>query len=228
MLQGNDRLIDSFDFNNIQALEISLGSFPERRFSPRCLPSQVNKLSLTGAGYTFTPSINLQPHSMPNLVSLHLKNFIIEVSLQAHLELPNLKHLDLDNVSFKFPGQTTGAIQSEDTPVLRVDMTFSPKLLNLESLRLRRIAVDESLILELQSYHNLHSLTIQGTDTGPLFFTFSKNLNTNATSFPSLRSIKIECSWTEGLLVPYQLLVNSCSSRQPHIDLYLIKSLNRQ
>jgi hypothetical protein len=222
VLGDDEQLIKVFDFTDIEKLEIILDRFPGSEFSPTCLPSQINTLSLTEGIWSL--GVEHSPHLMSNLASLCLKKLQIEISLQAHLELPNLKHLELDNVSFKSPNHGAGATHSGDVPTLRAGMLFSPKHIVLERLSLRHIAVDETLVLELRGYPNLSSLTIQEADSGSLFLAISEHLNTNDEFFPALRTIKLECFWKENLTGAYEALFDSCTSRKPHVDLHLVRN----
>jgi hypothetical protein len=213
-LVSEDQLIKTFDFANIDTLEITLWDPPRSGFPATCLPSQINTLLLTGIGSRWSFLEEHSPHLMPNLVVLRLKNFNFATSLQAHLELPNLKHLELNEEDSR----------RLNTAAVLVDRIFSPRILGLESLTLRQIGVDETLLLELREYQNLSSLTILEIDAGPLFSALSENLKADNGFFPALRTIKLECFWKENLIGPYEALFDRCTARKPHIDLYIIRS----
>ncbi|CAG8664488.1 5625_t:CDS:2, partial [Acaulospora colombiana] len=148
-LYGDQGTLNAFNLQNLKNLKIWWNeSFGLESLT--MIPIRLTTLSLRNMVFSIEKIENQDPHFLPDLVTLCLKETNLEAPLQRIFQVPQLKHLEIDEMTYRYQD-----IGTDLTP----DVFFSPRLLNLECLVLLNVLVDESFIMEIQGYTNLKRLS---------------------------------------------------------------------
>ncbi|PVF93777.1 hypothetical protein CPB86DRAFT_767017, partial [Serendipita vermifera] len=220
--EGDYRQINVVNFINLSELHIcsSVGGLPIAVVEN--LPVQLTTLSVRN--FIFAPEQPSEPNPrpLPNFVTLNLTNVLIKGPLQTYLELPRLRHIDLCRVtSIKVDSVDALHWYGKEESIFTSDLFLSSTPLNVESVTISQMTVDERLILGLRSNPNLQSLAIRKTNIdSTLLSSFIQYLNPDTGFFPTLNRIEWETRWPQDLGTSYEKFAEYCISRRPKIEFY--------
>jgi hypothetical protein len=184
-------------------------------------PIRLIKLSINRFRFTPQGLQDGQPHLLPHLMTLMLHDAYMDVPLQQYFTLPKLKELTLSKVNVHRDHRVTGEQSDNHFAKILTDRCFSQGFPKLEMLDLTVEAVNEDLLVQLQSSPRLQSLTLDCTLTRYFVSSFTKLLE-GPDFLPSLRIFDIyrPSPWPETFSISYEEFIGECFIRRPYLDIY--------
>jgi hypothetical protein len=219
-MDGSLTMLQGFAFDNLESLSFRCQDLRFPSLKPTSLPNTLFELTLGHISFNIRPKPSHQPHSLPNLTALRLRDVRICGPLQRYLSIPNLRKLSLSGVKFcSLNNSTRNSTGRRDNSSAKLDSgrLFFRDIQTLESLRLRAMPVTNTLVGILHNLPILHTLEVEHCRMENFIRPLIEKLQ-DKDSFPSLSTLRIMHSWGLDPYMSYPSFVEHCAATRPDMN----------
>ncbi|CAG8738854.1 13165_t:CDS:2, partial [Acaulospora colombiana] len=215
VLEGELRLLESFDFGGAQSLEFVHAGFSSSVISSP-IPGHLTELYIAGIKFTSETSDIQGNYHLPNLTSLRMDSIGLEGSLQDYLKAPKLKLLHLTYIYAHISPQLGDerGIRIASASVL---YGLFEGLSQLECLALQTVKLNGKLARDLGKCLHLKVLGLTNCATEKFIPTFVQEI-TDKEYLPRLSTLNVFGSWSSKSGISCTSFMKHCRAQRPGID----------
>jgi hypothetical protein len=215
-------LATSFDFSNVESLNLSSGGLlPFDHLIP--FPTSLISLTLKRDILSTVGLGNALPCVLPNLTTLRLLGTRIQGPFRNYFKVPRLRHLCISSVS-SYPPEKSNRFGYQTDSSAPFDVIFDPPFFqgipDLESLAIKSTTVEPHVPSNLQVCSQLQRLDLHYGAINESIFSFIEHFLDVASS-PSLKTFTITCrEWPQRYPMSYSDLIRHRAAQRPHLNVF--------
>jgi hypothetical protein len=177
------------------------------------LPAQLAHVTLSNVILTPESLTSREPYFMPRLTTLQLKSTTIFGYLRQYFTTPKLKVLCLEKITFYTENTGIDSAPISKTDMLPSDIPFFRSMQSLERLSIRQMQVSAALAVDLRYCPDLRELDLSWCLAEDFLSSWMEALN-DTNSFPALKSIHVDYSWSKNLPVSFSDFAKVCVAQR--------------
>jgi hypothetical protein len=220
-IHGELDLVHGFDLSSAESLELGFGYYGTCIINV-FLPRNLKELEISKVYFTEQLIDGVGNYFLPNLTTLRLFEVAVEGTLDDYFEVPKLRVLHLNHIlecelgdhNTEEPGVNNYLLFAQV-----LDRSFFSGVPDLESLKLRKIIMGQSVTKAFGLCTNLKELVLENCSIKDLITTYVADM-ANKEYLPSLHLLKISGSWPLRCDISYNDFMNHCRALRPGILAY--------